>query len=160
MNELENTSEYNRHHRLLNQAGLDPYIDRPIPNQQPLNTPREEWEELDEYSQEYHPFQEIVPDTRQGFDINGDFHAVESFTLEGLGQAITPFRWRDYLQDALTQYISTFDYTVGASERDDIVQDIVSERMEACDTMLERYQLEKALELWRQSYGRGYRIRE
>ena len=120
-----------------------------------------EWEqELDDYSKEYHPFQEIVPDTQTGFSLNGDYHAVESFTLEGLGSAITPHRWCQYLQDALTQYVSNFEYTVGASERDDIVQDLVSERMECLDSMLERYQLEKALEIWRTSYGRGYKLQK
>ena len=120
-----------------------------------------EWqEELDDYSREYHPFQEIVPDTRTGFDCDGQYHAVESFTLDGLSNAITPSRWAQYLQDALVQYVSNFEYTVGASERDDIVQDLVSERMESLDTMLERYQLEKALEIWRTSYGRGYKLQK
>lgn len=146
----------------MNSADLDPYMNQPIPNQQPLDIPRldeeHEWDVLD--GQEYEPSPQIVPDTRVGFDANGHFHAVEHFTVEGLNNAITPFRWAEYLQDALTQYISAYEYTVGASERDDIVQDIVSERMEQLDSTLECLQLEKALELWRTTYGRGYRIRE
>lgn len=167
---LEGTPEFNRNHRLLNQANLDPYVDQPIPNQQPLHIPRdelqgeyieEEWsDELDEYSKEYHPFQEIIPDTQQGFDLNGDFHAVQSFTVEGLGNAITPFRWRDYLQDAITQLVSTYDYDVGANERYEIAERIVAERMEALDSNLEKLQLDKALEMWKETYGRGYRIRD
>lgn len=110
--------------------------------------------------QTYEPSPMIVPDTQVGFDSSGNFHAIEHFTAEALNNAITPHRWADYLQDALNSYISTFDYTVGASERDDIVQDIVAERMEAVDTTLEALQLEKALELWRIKYGRGYGIRK
>lgn len=122
----------------------------------PLTIPRDEWD----FEYEYSPFQEIVPDTRVGFDETGNWHAVEHFTVDGLSNAITPFKWAEYLQDALTQYVGNFEYTVGASERDDIVQDLVAERMEQLDSTLECLQLEKALEIWRTTYGRGYRIRE
>ena len=153
----------------MNGAELDPFEGRRL--YEPRTELQGEYIEhefehvLDDYvasltEQEYCPFQQIIPDTQTGFDSSGDYHAIEHFTAEALNNAITPHRWADYLQDALNSYISTFDYTVGASERDDIVQDIVSERMENLDSMLERYQLEKALEIWRTSYGRGYRIRE
>jgi len=111
--------------------------------------------ELD--GQEYRPAPQILPDIQEGFDINGDFHAVEQATIGGLGSAITPYRWASYLQDALQQYISTMDYTVGKSERWDIVQDIVSDRMERAATMEERYALEDALQVWYRSYGGGTR---
>jgi hypothetical protein len=119
--------------------------------------------ELD--GQVYQPAPQIVPDTRTGYDLNGDYHAVPDVSgndeynpLRGIGEAITPFRWRDYLQDAIRQYSSTCDYDMGAGEIDDLACQIVAERMDNCCTTLERYQLEKALELWRESYGRGYRI--
>lgn len=163
MDNLEGTAEFNRNHRLLNQVGLNPYQNAPIPNQQPLNIPRDElqgeyieqdWSnELDEYSREYSPFQEIIPDTQEGWDINGDFHAVSEFTRQAITNAITPYKWAEYLQDAVTQYCSTIDYTVGRSDRCDIVQDIVSERMEALDSMEERYALEDALQIWFRTYG-------
>lgn len=107
--------------------------------------------------QEYRPSPTIVPDNRVGFDETGNWHAIEHFNAEALNNVITPHRWADYLQDALTSYIATFDYTVGASERDDIVQDIVAERMEQVDSTLEALQLEKALEIWRQRYRYGIR---
>ena len=116
--------------------------------------------ELDEYSKQYHAFQEIIPDTQTGFDAQGNYHAVEQTALEGLGQAITPFRWRDYLQDSIQQYMSTSDYDMGANEIYELASEIVAARMGALETNLERLQLEKALELWRESYGRGYRIRD
>jgi len=160
---LENTEEYNRHFRLLNGAGLDPYHDQPIPNQQPLDIPRpdddHQWDVLD--GQEYKPAPEVIPDTRTGYDQNGDYHAIPTnkTALEGLKQAITPFRWRDYLQDAITQLVSTYDYDVGTNERYELAEQIVAERMEALDSNLEKLQLDKALELWKESYGRGYRLR-
>lgn len=155
----------------MNNAELDPYRDGEIPNQLPLSLPRQpheelqgefidpEWsDELDEYvghldGQEYRPSPTIIPDVRVGFDEDGNFHTVQHFTQDRVGSAITPFRWARYLNDALMQYCSTFDYTVGRSEQDDIVQDIVSDRMERAATMEERYQLEEALEVWRVYYG-------
>lgn len=134
----------------MNGAELDPFEGRP------LYEPRRPEEEFD-IDYDYHPFQEIVPDTRVGFDLDGHFHSIEHFTAEAINNIITPHRWADYLQDALTTYISTFDYTVGASERDDIVQDIVAERMEAVDTVEEALQLEEALEIWRRKYRYGIR---
>lgn len=125
-----------------NSASMDPYQDGDIP----MNR----WSRLD--GQEYQPSPQIVPDTRIGFDENGHFHAVEHFTLEAIQNAITPFRWAQYLQDAVEQFASTSDYTMGASDRDDFVQDLVSERMESLDSMEERYQLEEALEIWRKRY--------
>lgn len=143
----------------MNNADIDPYRDMPIPAQQPLDLPRPDdeyqWEHLD--GQTYEPSPCIIPDTQVGFDMSGSYHAIEHFTAEALNNAITPHRWANYLNDAMLSYISTFDYTVGASERDDIIQDIVSERMEQLDTTLEALQLEKALELWRQKYHYGIR---
>lgn len=168
---VEGTPEFNRQHQ-LNGASLDPVepgeLYKAWQSFVQDDTPRfhrtevqgeyieEEWEqELDEYSQEYHAFQEIVPDVQTGFSLDGQYHAIPADTTayEGLGRAITPYRWANYLQDALEQYIGTFDYTVGNSERDDIVQDIVSDRMERAATMQERYQLEEALQVWRETYG-------
>jgi hypothetical protein len=123
----------------MNGAEMDPYTDGGL--YQPLD------------GQEYQPAPQIVPDTQTGFDMAGDYHAVSSFSLEGLASAITPYRWASYLQDAVVQYCSTIDYTVGRSERCDIVQDIVSERMEAVHTMEERYALEDALQIWFRTYG-------
>ena len=105
--------------------------------------------------QEYHPSPTIIPDTRVGFDADGSFHAVEHFTIESIQSAITPFRWAQYLQDAVEQYASTSDYTMGASDRDDFVQDVISERMELLDSMEDRYMLEEALEIWRSRYHYG-----
>lgn len=143
----------------MNSADLDPYQDRPIPNQQPLNIPRldedHQWDVLD--GQIYEPSPMIVPDTQMGFDIDGHFHSVEHFTAEALNNVITPYRWADYLQDALLGYIGNFEYTVGRSERDDIVQDIIAERMENLDTMAERQQLEEAYYIWQRKYRYGIR---
>lgn len=143
----------------MNNADFDPYQDRPIPNQQPLDIPRldedHQWDVLD--GQIYEPSPMIVPDTQIGFDIDGNFHSVEHFTAEALNNVITPFRWADYLQDALLNYIGNFEYTVGRSERDDIVQDIIAERMENLDTMAERQQLEEAYYIWQRKYRYGIR---
>lgn len=130
-----------------NGASMDPYEDSGLPMNQ--------WSHLD--GQEYQPSPQIVPDSRVGFDLDGHFHSIEHFTAEAINNIITPHRWADYLNDALTTYISTFDYTVGASERDDIVQDIVAERMEAIDSVEEALQLEEALEIWRRKYHYGIR---
>lgn len=108
--------------------------------------------------QEYRPAPQIIPDTRVGFDEFGHFHVVEHLTVEGINRALTPFRWAQHLQDAVENYASTSDYTMGASDRDDFVQDLVSERMESLDSMEERYQLEEALEIWRKRYH--YDVRE
>lgn len=170
---LEGTGEFNRQHQ-LNGANLDPvepgelykawqsFIRDDAPRFHRTEVQgeyiEEEWEqELDEYSQEYHAFQQILPDTQEGFDGEGDYHAIPTAktAYEGLGQAITPYRWASYLEDALQQYISTMDYTFGRSERWDIVQDIVSERMERAANMEERYALEDALQVWYRSYGGG-----
>lgn len=104
--------------------------------------------------QDYHPAPQILPDTHEGFDENGDYHAIaQQVVSEGIGTAITPYRWASYLQDAVVQYCSTIDYTVGFSERYDIVQDIVTERMEALDSREERLDLEVALQIWFRTYG-------
>ncbi len=117
----------------MNGADMDPFEGQPL-------------------YRDYEPSPQVVPDTRIGFDEFGNFHAVEHFTVEGLANAITPYRWASYLQDALEQYIRTSDYTVGLAERDDIVQDIVAERMESLDDQREINQLQEALEMWRRTY--------
>ena len=98
------------------------------------------------------PMQRELP-----FETNQMELPFDQTAVEGLGRAITPYRWASYLQDAVVQYISTMDYTFGASERWDIVQDIVSDRMERAATNEERMDLEDALQIWHRTYGNGAR---
>jgi hypothetical protein len=171
---LENTPEFQRgfdaqtsKRQVPDVAGREPYTTEPfIRDDAPRFFEEHEMEHvLDDYlaNEEYHPFQIIVEDDREGFDENGDFHAVPNLekpenVRNALIRSITPHRWAEYLQDAVVQYCSTIDYTVGRSERCDIVQDIVSERMEACSTMQERYALEDALQIWFRVYGGGHDV--
>lgn len=70
-----------------------------------------------------------------------------------LGRTIAPYRWATYLQDALQQYCSTSDYTVGRAEREDIVNQIVEERKARAFDDNEVRELDKALEIWRSVHG-------
>jgi hypothetical protein len=115
---------------------------------------------LDEYSQEYHPFQQIVPDVQQGFDANGDFHAVHHepespfvIASSGLGQAIAPYRWASYLEDAVTQLCMGNDYYTGRAERCDMAEQILEDRMNRASSEQEKIELQKAMQIWYRSYG-------
>jgi hypothetical protein len=126
---LEGTPEFNRGFQ-LNGAAMEPVLD----------------------GQVYAPAPQLIDDDHVGFDMNGNYHAIPS-ALEAVAKTITPYRWAHYLQDALTQYCSTFDYTVGLSERDDIVQDIVTDRMERALNQEEVQELDDALTIWRSVYN-------
>lgn len=72
--------------------------------------------------------------------------------FEALGQAIAPYRWANYLEDAVVEYCSTIDYTVGQVERDDIAQDIINQRIEENAFDSAQVALD-ALNHWRVTYG-------
>ena len=82
--------------------------------------------ELD--GQEYQPSPQIVPDSRTGFDLSGDYHCPD---LAGEDLAYTkmtmPYMIAVNLQAEVARYCSTSDYTVGEDERHMIAMDIVNE---------------------------------
>lgn len=98
-----------------------------------------EWsQELDEYVEQYH--QPELP-----------FETA----YEGLGRAITPYRWASYLQDAVTQLCQDNDYHIGRAERCDMAEQILNERMERVATEQEKMDLQQAMQIWYRSYGYG-----
>jgi len=109
--------------------------------------------ELD--GQEYRPAPQILPDIQEGFDINGDFHAIEQAAIGGLGSAITPYRWASYLEDAVQQLCQGNDYHTGRAERCDMAEQIFNDRMARAATEEEKISLQEALQVWYRSYGHG-----
>lgn len=102
--------------------------------------------------EEYYPSLKILPDVAEGFDLNGDYHAVEQTAIEALGQAITPYRWASYLQDAIVQLAESNDYHTGQAERFDMAIQIVNERLAQVDTEQEKANLLEAIQIWARSY--------
>lgn len=108
------------------------------------------------HDQEYRPAPHIEPDTRTGFDERGDYHAIptDKTALRGLENAITPYRWASYLQDAVIQLCMGNDYHTGLAERRDMAEQILNERLERAGSEQEKASLYQAMQIWYRSYGR------
>jgi len=117
------------------------------------DAPRFHADQLD--GQEYQPAPQIVPDTQEGYDLDGNYHALEQTAVEGLGQAITPYRWASYLEDAVQQLCQGNDYHTGRAERCDIAEQIFNDRLARAATEQEQIALHEALQVWYRSYGHG-----
>jgi hypothetical protein len=78
----------------------------------------------------------------------------EKSVYEGLGHAITPYRWASYLEDAVQQLCMGNDYYTGRAERCDMAEQILNDRLERAATKLEKASLYEAMQVWYRSYGR------
>ena len=82
--------------------------------------------ELD--GQVYRPAPQIVPDTRTGFDMAGDYHCP---SVDGQDLAYTrmtmPYMIAVNLQAEVVRQCEMNDYTVGEDERHDIAMDLVNQ---------------------------------
>lgn len=130
----------------MNNAELDPYLDRPIPNQQPLNLPRQDDEhdwELD--GQEYQPSPYIEPDTRTGFDEAGNYH----FDI----RPDIPYRIAQEIADFVIRQASMSDHDISLSERDEIASGYILHLIDQ-NAFTDDMVAFQALQIWRVQNGR------
>lgn len=109
--------------------------------------------ELD--GQIYKPAPQIVPDTRTGFDQDGDYHCVPDMAGNDdyYRQLNTPYRLALQIQEAIVQQAEMSDYYLGLADRVDIATDIALEWFN--DTTFEPPDLAlQALNHWFRIYGR------
>jgi len=109
--------------------------------------------ELD--GQVYQPAPQIIPDTRTGYDQNGDYHAVPDVSGRDdfyYNQTL-PYKLAVNLNAEVVRQCEMNDYTVGEAERHDLAMDIANQWLEQnafdpADLALE------ALNYWRRIYLR------
>jgi hypothetical protein len=101
----------------------------------------------------YHPAPIVVEDSRTGFDMNGDYHVVPDIAGRdnAYEERLRPYIWARWLDDAVSEYCATSDYTVGNVERGDIAEDLVNEKIEQNGLTADEGQL--FLGYWRRAYG-------
>ena len=110
--------------------------------------------------QEYHPSPYSIPDTKTGWDEDGNYHIQQNSRVPDLYgedehyyEAQKPYRWALWLNYAVNEYCSTFDYTVGAVERGDIARDIINDKLE--QNGLTPDEAQTCIQYWYRVYGQG-----
>jgi hypothetical protein len=101
----------------------------------------------------YHPAPITVEDTSTGWDDDGNYHVVPDVAGRdnAYEERLRPYRWARWLNDAVIEYCSTSDYNIGSTERGDIAEDLVNQKIEANGLTTEEGQL--FLAYWRRAYN-------
>ena len=96
---------------------------------------------------EYHPSPQIVPDDHEGYDSEGNYHALDT---------ASPYRWAAYLNSLVIEQVQMWDYTVSVTDREDMATDIIDNlvNQNAFDPPSLAFD---ALVVWRSIYGRDLR---
>lgn len=97
--------------------------------------------------EEYHPFQEIVPDDREGFDAKGDWHARMEPSVDGSDAYYTnqPYVRATEIQKAIVEYAKECKRVVGREERDDLAFFLAGQNY-----------TEDVYHIWFRMYGKGF----
>lgn len=105
--------------------------------------------------QEYQPSPQILPDTRTGYDQDGNYHAISNDAgMHTMHTPNFPYRLAAQIQESIVMQAEQNDYMVGRAERHDMAFDIAYDWFNNRTVEPPELALE-ALHYWQRIYGRG-----